>query len=98
MGSDDGWDQDLRRRFSEEAPDQHLRRADLILVKWHTPDRATCPEEDRKGQKHHKPEMLVAKLRQAEALTGQGRSVADAVRSTGASEPTISGDGRSMAS
>lgn len=97
MGSDDGRDQDLRRRFSEEAPDQQLRRADLIPVKWHTPDRA-CPEEDRKGQKHHKPEMLVAKLRQAEALTGQGRSAADAVRSIGASELTIPGDGRSVAS
>ena len=26
------------------------------------------------GQKHHKPEEIIAKLRQVEVLTGQGRS------------------------
>jgi len=33
------------------------------------------------GRKHHKPEEIVAKLRQVEVMTGQGRSVAEAVRS-----------------
>ena len=32
------------------------------------------------ARKHHKPEEIVAKLRQVEVLTGQGKSVVDAVR------------------
>ena len=40
------------------------------------------------GQKHHKPEEIVAKLRQVEVLTGQGRSVSDAVRTIAVSEQT----------
>jgi transposase-like protein len=40
------------------------------------------------GQKHHKPEEIVAKLRQIEVLTSQGRSIAEAVRSIGVSEQT----------
>ncbi len=39
-------------------------------------------------KKRHKPEEIVAKLRQVEVLTGQGRSVADAVRAIGVSEVT----------
>ena len=35
------------------------------------------------GRKHHRPEEIVAKLRQVEVLTGQGKPVADAVRSMG---------------
>jgi len=34
------------------------------------------------------PEEIVAKLRQAEVLIGQGKTVADAVRAIGVSEPT----------
>jgi putative transposase len=34
------------------------------------------------------PEEVVAKLRQAEVLIGQGKTVADAVRSMGVTEPT----------
>ena len=40
------------------------------------------------GQKHHKPEEIVAKLRQVEVLTGQGRSVSEAVRTIAVSEQT----------
>ena len=40
------------------------------------------------GTKRHKPEEIVAKLRQVEVLTGQGRSVAEAVRSISVSEQT----------
>ena len=36
--------------------------------------------------KHHKPEEIVAKLRQFEILTAQGKSVAEAARSIGVSE------------
>jgi transposase-like protein len=38
--------------------------------------------------KAHTPEEIVAKLRQVEVLVGQGRSVAEAVRSIGVTEPT----------
>jgi cell division protein FtsB len=40
------------------------------------------------GTKRHKPEEIVAKLRQVEVLTGQGRSIAEAVRSISVSEQT----------
>ncbi len=40
------------------------------------------------GQKHHKPEEVVTKLRQVEVLTGQGKPVADAVRAIGVTEAT----------
>jgi hypothetical protein len=40
------------------------------------------------GRKHHKPEEIVAKLRQVEVLTGQGRSLAEAVRLIEVSEQT----------
>ena len=38
--------------------------------------------------KRHKPEEIVAKLRQVDVLTSQGTSVADAVRSIGVTEVT----------
>ena len=34
------------------------------------------------ARKHHKPEEIVAKLRQVEVLVGQGKPVADAVGAT----------------
>jgi transposase-like protein len=40
------------------------------------------------ARKHHKPEEIVAKLRQVEVLTGQGQAVAEAVRSIGVTEAT----------
>jgi len=39
-------------------------------------------------KKAHTPEEMVAKLRQVEVLVGQGRTVADAVRAIGVTEPT----------
>jgi len=39
-------------------------------------------------RKRHKPEEIVAKLRQVDVLTSQGQSVADAVRSIGITEVT----------
>ena len=45
-------------------------------------------------QKKHKPEEIVAKLRQVDVLVSQGQSVAEAVRSiSGRSSPTIGGAG-----
>jgi transposase-like protein len=38
------------------------------------------------AMKRHKPEEIVAKLRQVDVLTGQGRSVADACRRIGVTE------------
>ena len=38
--------------------------------------------------KRHKPEEVVAKLRQVDVLTSQGQSVADAVRAIGVTEVT----------
>lgn len=40
------------------------------------------------GRKHHRPEEIVAKLRQVEVMTGQGRSVAESVRMIEVSEQT----------
>ena len=45
-------------------------------------------------RKRHKPEEIVAKLRQVDVLVSQGQSVADAVRSIGVTEPS-SGTSRS---
>ena len=39
-------------------------------------------------EKAHTPEEIVAKLRQAEVLIGQGKTVAEAVRAIGVTEPT----------
>ena len=40
-------------------------------------------------RKRHKPEEIVAKPRQVDVLVSQGRSVADAIRSTGVTEVTV---------
>src|SRR5918998_6145860 len=40
------------------------------------------------AKKGHKPEEIVAKLRQVEVLVSQGRSVADAIRAIGVTEVT----------
>ncbi len=39
-------------------------------------------------KKRHTPEEIIAKLLQVDALTSQGRSIADAVRSIGVTEVT----------
>jgi putative transposase len=38
--------------------------------------------------KRSTPEQIIAKLRQVEVLTGQGKPVAEAVRAIGVTEPT----------
>ena len=38
--------------------------------------------------KRHKPEEVIAKLRQVDVMTSQGTTVADAVRSIGVTEVT----------
>ena len=40
------------------------------------------------GTKRHKPEEIVAKLRQVEIVTAQGKSIAETARSVGVSEQT----------
>ena len=40
------------------------------------------------ARKRHKPEESVAKLRQVDVLTGQGTSVAEAIRAIGVAEVT----------
>ena len=39
-------------------------------------------------RKHHKPEEIVAKLRQVDVLVSQGQNIADAIRQIGGSEVT----------
>ena len=41
------------------------------------------------SKKRHKPEEILAKLRQVEVLTAQGRTVAEAIRSIGVTEVTF---------
>ena len=40
------------------------------------------------ARKHHKPEEIVAKLRQAEVLLAQGKTVTEAERTLGVTEQT----------
>ena len=40
------------------------------------------------ANKHHKPEEIVAKLRQVEVLQGQGLTIAEAVRQIGVTQQT----------
>jgi transposase len=40
------------------------------------------------GIKRHKPEEIVAKLRQVDVLTAQGKSIADAVKTIAVTETT----------
>src|SRR5215210_1390699 len=43
-------------------------------------------EDGSMSRKKHRPEEIVAKLRQVEVLTAQGQSVAEAIRSIGVTE------------
>lgn len=40
------------------------------------------------ARKRHKPEEIIAKLRQVEMLTGQGRSIAESVKTIAVTETT----------
>lgn len=46
------------------------------------------PRRTDQMSKRHKPEEIIAKLRQVDVLTSQGQSVADAVRAIGVTEVT----------
>ena len=46
------------------------------------------------SRKRHKPEEIVAKLRQVDVLLAQGQTVADAIRSIGVTEVTYDLYGR----
>jgi putative transposase len=48
-------------------------------------------------RKRHKPEEIVAKLRQVDVLVSQGQTVADAVRAIGVTEVTYDRLLRSLA-
>ena len=57
------------------------------LKEWPAPWKVALPEvgfepleDTRMGQKKHKPEEIVAKLRQVDVLLSQGRPVAEAIR------------------
>jgi putative transposase len=45
-------------------------------------------EDKRMSKKRHTAEEIVAKLRQVDVLTAQGRTVAEAIRSIGVTEVT----------
>jgi putative transposase len=45
-------------------------------------------KEGQMPRKHHKPEEIVAKLRQVDVLVSQGQNIADAIRQIGVSEVT----------
>jgi transposase len=44
--------------------------------------------EAREMAKKHKPEEIIAKLRQVDVLTGQGKSIAEAVKTIAVTETT----------
>jgi putative transposase len=63
----------------------------LIRPRWSGPpcSMAFKPKEDGPmSRKRHKPEEIVAKLRQVDVLVAQGTPVADAIRSIGVTEVT----------
>ena len=65
------------------------RRLDPPPLKWSALRYGFGIKEDRRcRRKRHKPEEIVAKLRQVDVLVSQGQSVADAIRSIGVTEVT----------
>src|SRR5919205_4352985 len=63
-------------------------RCDPPPLKWSALKYGFEPEEDRMARKHHKPEEIVAKLRQVDVLVSQGQAVAEAIRAIGVTEVT----------
>jgi hypothetical protein len=61
------------------------RGIDPPPAKWSALRYGSCePVEDGSmARKRHKPEEIVAKLRQGDVLRGQGTSVAEAIRAIG---------------
>jgi hypothetical protein len=60
----------------------------LLRFAGRGPYPSSSREEDEMAKKGHKPEEIVAKLRQVDVLASQGRSVADAIRAIGVTEVT----------
>src|SRR3712207_9368231 len=50
--------------------------------------RESLSEDGSMSRKRHKPEEIVAKLRQVDVLVAQGTAVADAIRAIGVTEVT----------
>ncbi len=75
---------------SRAKAEERIQYFRLNLPHWSGPTRSmgNSPEEDRMPKKRHKPEEIVAKLRQVDVLTSQGMSVADAIRQIGVTEVT----------
>ena len=70
------------------APTYTTRKvSDPPPLKWSDSEYGFWPEEDL-GRKRHKPEEIVAKLRQVDVLVSQGQTIADAIRQIGVSEVT----------
>jgi transposase-like protein len=57
-------------------------------MKWSSLRYVLTIEEDCDGEKRHRAEEIVAKLRQVDVLTAQGQPVAEAIRSIGVTEVT----------
>ena len=45
-------------------------------------------DSSRKGRKRHKPEQVIAKLREAEAMLASGQTLAQVIQALGVSEAT----------
>src|SRR6516165_7931445 len=68
---------------------------EFLCLDGSTPNELVHPEvclrtkrRTKMPRKHHKPEEIVAKLRQVDVLTSQGKLVADAIRAIGVTEVT----------
>ena len=67
---------------------QHIRlQGEVPTAKW-SALRYGLEGQLEDHAKRHKPEEIIAKLRQVEVMTGQGTSMADAIRSIGVTEVT----------
>src|SRR5215207_1299604 len=75
------------KRLSVTYP---LFKTDPPPMKWSALRYGSCePKEDGPmSRKRHKPEEIVAKLRQVDVLVAQGTPVADAIRTIGITEVT----------
>jgi putative transposase len=71
-------------------PTPPTTQTDLPPQKWTAgyESSAASRRGQRMARKHHRPEEIVAKLRQVEVLTAQGKPVEEAVRAIGVTEAT----------
>jgi len=83
------WQALEQRRELRGAQTDHAFGRGLPPEKWSSLRYGFGQTEDaRMPRKRHTPEEIVAKLRQVDVLTGQGRPVAEAVRAIGVTEVT----------